>query len=63
MNRKQRRALAKAGLDARAVQYVETYHCPDCDSVAGEVTRDQYGVHHATILHEPTCPRLEGITT
>ena len=63
MNRQERRAMAKrARLDPRAVEYVDSYQCPDCDSVAGEVSRDQYGVHHATILHDPTCPRLKGIT-
>ncbi len=63
MNRQERRGRAKsAPLDRRAVEYVESYKCPDCDSVVGEVTRDQRGVHHATILHDPTCPRLNGIT-
>lgn len=63
MNRQQRRAAAKAArLDPHAVQYAKSYKCPDCDSVAGEVTRDRFGVHHATILHDPTCPRLNGIT-
>jgi hypothetical protein len=63
MNRQERRAQAKsARLDRRAVEYVESYKCPDCDSVLGEVTRDQDGVHHATILHDPTCPRLNRIT-
>lgn len=64
MNRQQRRAAAKsARLDPRAVQYVESYRCPDCDSVPTGITRDQYGVHHATILHDATCPRLNGVTS
>ncbi|MGM7699437.1 hypothetical protein [Microbacterium sp. A84] len=63
MNRRERRAShRRARLDPRAVQYAQTYKCPDCDSIAGEVTRDQYGLHHATILHDSTCPRLNGIT-
>ena len=63
MNRRERRAQAKQrGLDPRAVEYARTYQCPDCHSVVSEVTRDEYGVHHATILHDPTCPRLRGIT-
>lgn len=63
MNRRERRAMNKrTRLDAQAVEYVRSYKCPDCDSVAGEMMRDRYGVHHATILHDPTCPRLNGIT-
>lgn len=64
MNRQQRRAQAKAtGLNAQVVQYAKSYKCPDCDSDTGEVTRDRFGVHHATILHDPTCPRLNGLTS
>jgi hypothetical protein len=63
MNRRERRARAKGTrLDPQAAQYLNPYQCPDCDSVVGEVTRDQSGVHHATILHDPTCPRLKGTT-
>ena len=62
MNRQQRRAQAQAGLNPYAVQYARSYKCPDCDSDTGEVTRDRFGVHHATILHDPTCPRLNGLT-
>jgi len=64
MNRRERRAMKKrARLDPQAVEYARSYKCPDCDSVSGEVTRDEHGVHHATILHDPTCPRLKGLTT
>lgn len=65
MNRRDRRAAQKSSrlsLDSQAVAYVRSYRCPDCDSVSGAVTRDEYGVHHATILHDPSCPRLRGVT-
>ena len=65
MNRRERRAVrntSKFLLDSHAVEYVRGYRCPDCDSVSGAVTRDEYGVHHATILHDPSCPRLRGVT-
>jgi hypothetical protein len=64
MNREERRAQARRQrLDPRAVEYARSYRCPDCDSVAGEVTRDQHGAHHVTILHDSTCPRLKGLTS
>jgi len=64
MNRRERRAASKkARLDPRAVAYVESYKCPDCDSVPSGIWLDANGVHHATILHDATCPRLRGITT
>lgn len=35
--------------------------CPDCNA---EVTleRDESGVYHITIHHDPTCPMLAGAT-
>lgn len=63
MNRQQRRAAAKAGrTDPQAVQYANSYRCPDCDSTQ-RLEVDEYGIHHLHVFHADTCPRLNGVTS
>ncbi|GAA1850064.1 hypothetical protein ACFQZV_07275 [Microbacterium koreense] len=58
MNRRERRALAKAArLDARAVDAAKAYQCPDCAS-STRLQVDEHGVTHLHVFHDDTCPWL-----
>lgn len=60
MNRRQRREK-RSQPDAHAVAIAKAYRCPDCDADT-RLEVDEHGLHHLHVLHDDTCPRLNGIT-
>jgi len=46
-----------------AVQsFADQASCPDCDSITTRPERDEYGIWHLVMHHDPHCPFYRGVT-
>ncbi|TKG66190.1 hypothetical protein [Prauserella endophytica] len=41
-------------------RYAKRVRCTDCNSETGRPRRDEHGIWHVPLLHDPWCPVLNG---
>ncbi len=59
MNRQQRRAARRAGIDPAAITYAADYSCPDC--ACETEFRIESGLPMLNVLHDTSCPAWRAI--